>query len=241
MRSSMSKSLLGFVVLTACGGGTEPLADRLSGGDQWTLSASSTNEGGLVNGALTCDETAGAIHPVVPEEAGHLAAARYRVDEPVHLCTIRYLLAGAFDPAGNLSECRSHLAHEVLVFKSQDPNPDADPVILHRFEIEGTGELEERARIVSVDMEGGLPILDLEAGDYLYIAVRMTATSIEDFLCIGSCGTPVPPTSVAWWSNAREPPFDWLPLSDFGIEQYYQFALDVRARNSGRDTPCPGR
>jgi hypothetical protein len=234
----------GLAILTAlsaasCSDDTEPLSESLVVGASGVIDPNFRTVDDFEHGSFSCDNTSSFIFPVLPDEAGHFAASRFESTADVELCSIRYQLSG---PATNAPvECESYLEHEVWVFKSDSGEPDAEPELIETFTVAGGEQLDERSRIVSLDIPNGLPITRLQPGEYLFIAVQMAASGTTASLCISACGSPTPDPNVSWWSNAAEPPFNWARLSDFGIENYYNFVLDVRPYDSANSAPCEGR
>jgi len=222
----------------ACGEDEAPLCDESVVGATGVIDPNFRTVDDFEYGTFACDNTSLFIFPVLPDEAGHFAASRFESEADVDLCSIRYMLSG---PVTNAAiECQSYLEHEVLVFKS-GAEPEASPEVIQTFTVAGGEQLDERVRIVSLDLPNGLPITRLRPDEYLYIAVQMAAGSDTSTMCIAACGAPTPEPGVSWWSNAAEPPFSWARLSDFGIENYYSFVLDVRPYDPDNSAPCEGR
>jgi len=189
-------------------------------------------------GSFGCIESF-ALSPVLPEEEGHYAAARFQVDEPSSLCTVRYLLVG--DLAGEII-CENFVAHEALIFKGPSEAPPTEiPNDALRFDVAGA-DIRERGRIVSFDRPTNEPLLNLEAGDTFYVAIKMNAGVEGRPMCLSTCQDNSPQPRDSWWSNAAEPPFAWAQLADFGLDLRLKVVLDLRKpQSNGQPAICVGR
>lgn len=227
------------LLIASCDDDSDPLCGSGVVGATGVIDPSFGTVDDFEYGSFSCDNTSVFVFPVLPDEAGHFAASRFESTADVELCSIRYQLSGPQTDAP--IECESYLEHEVWVFKSDSGEPEADPELIEIFTVAGGAQLDERSRIVSLDIPNGLPITRLQPGEYLFIAVQMAAATNTASLCIAACGSPIPEADVSWWSNAAEPPFNWARLSDFGLEAYYSFILDVRPYDAANSAPCEGR
>jgi hypothetical protein len=194
-------------------------------------------------GVQACsEERSSVVRPFLPDEESHRLLARFESPVDGVLCTVRYLLVGAFNPNEPDARCRSHLRHRVQVFASREPTPARDPTDVVEFVAEKAfredGELyNERGRLNSFDTEDGGPILFLDEGDYIFVSIEMAADEGSTHLCVALCADGQPSPRETWWSQAREPPFSWTELDNFGLSGKPMVLLDIRPLQADGSAP----
>jgi hypothetical protein len=191
-------------------------------------------------GSFSCDDTASVTLPDLPDEVGHFFASRFETTASVDICTIRYALVGGL--GGAELRCASYLEHTAVLFKTTSSRPpDRFPDDAIRLNIDGTEDLDDGLRVISYDVEGGQPIMRLDPGEYLYVAVEMVATPDNATMCISSCSAGDFDPETTWLSNSDSEPFAWETLqASSGLDSYYLFLLDVRPPDDTVERPCPG-
>jgi hypothetical protein len=162
------------------------------------------------------------IGPVLPDEAGDLAAARITPPSyPFEVTSVSYKLTG------QTPVCGTDIAHAVRVFAAPSADaPPAEPAGVQRIEVDGAAT-DERVRIVTVPLPE--PIL-LEEGDDLFVAIEMLANDAQTIaVCLDGCAIDAE-DHRQFWSTESEAPHSWATLYSYGIAQDYAIWATGAAR-----------
>lgn len=223
----------GFVIAVAgCGGGGDNGDD--GGDDDNAPDAASTNDPDAavsptpvalanVPSLATCPGVdLFSITPILPDEAGHFAAARLTPETyPVDVTTVAYDLA----VPGAGGDCDLTLAHTVEVYVDTAIAPAARPsdgTLVHRIDVPGGAAANH-----AVELTLPTPI-HLTTGQSVFVAVKLVGDDTANptsALCIAACRTAAGAISdVDYWSNAAAEPFAWADMvDDFGFT--YNFTI----------------
>lgn len=213
------------LTLAACGddGGSTAQPDAATTHDAPPPDTSTPTPVTLSNVPALADCPGGdrfSIAPVIPQEVGHLAAARLvPASYPVQITKVAYDLAV---PAGG-GDCDLSFAHTVEVYVDTAVAPNARP---------STGTLVHSISVpagVATDhtVELTLPsAVTLTTGQSLFVAVKLTGNDLNPptkALCIGACRVATGAKSdVDYWSNAAAEPYAWADMvDDFGFTYNY--------------------
>jgi hypothetical protein len=162
------------------------------------------------------------IGPVLPDEAGDLAAARITPPSyPFEVTSVSYKLTG------QTAVCGTDIAHAVRVFAAPTADaPPAEPADVQRIEVDGAAT-DERARIVTLPLD--TPIV-LEDGEDLFVAIEMAANqALTVAVCLDGCAIQAEDRRQ-FWSTESEAPHSWATLYSYGIAQDYAIWATGEAR-----------
>jgi len=170
----------------------------------------------ITNAPATCTMT-GSVGPVLPREAGHLAAGALTPPRyPFTVASIAYLLAT------DSVRCESTLAHHVELYVAPTATPPNDPTTAI-----STTSIDVAASAAATAMTTGDrgvtltldPAITLGDGQVLVVAIALAVNGDgSKSLCVASCTDEVSMVGQNWWSNAAAPPFAWTDLKHFGFD-----------------------
>ena len=162
----------------------------------------------LTNVSPACREYE-ALGPTEGHE-GALAVTRIEADAPFHLDHIRLQMAHTVPFGGT---CDATIPFEVELFRGMGALHDANPEVVETFSIAASDIID--FPVFQIDLEPATTV-DLEAGEALFIAIHMETELDGRTVCVDTCNDPVV-VGLAGWSQATEPPYTWVPLTDFGV------------------------
>lgn len=155
------------------------------------------------------------IAPILPDEAGHLAATTLTPPSyPFEVTAVAYDLLGT----AAAGACNSTLAHRVDVFVIAGNEPPADPddaVSMVSFDVAADPAATE-SRLVEVELDESIV---LEEGQSLVVAVQMAGDAeLATSVCLQACRDTGGVADLDWWSNAAASPYAWADMvGDFGF------------------------
>lgn len=213
---------------TGTGGSTaaETTAAETTAADSTTGETTGGDAGVLGNTPVPCKED-DYVFPLLPAEAGHWAATTLTPSVyPYEVQSVAYELSGG--AAGG--QCNNSFAHQVAIFVSDGPQPDAAPSMnaggYVAYPIDEDPAATE-ARLVELELDA--PIV-LEDGQSIVVAVQLTAEG-DSSLCIAACFDTGGLPELDWWSNAVDEPFSWADMvADFGFPSNFT----IQAFGAGR-------
>ena len=155
------------------------------------------------------------VAPILPDEAGHLAATTLTPPSyPFEVTQVAYDLLGTDAPGA----CDSTLAHRVELYVIEGAAPPADPAdAVSSLTIDvDADEAAVEERIVTLDLEA--PIV-LAEGQVLVVAVEMVGNDeLSASACVRACRDTGGIAELDWWSNAAAVPYAWADMvGDFGF------------------------
>lgn len=228
MKSRHSLVVLLGLSLAACGG-SEPSVDagppdltvvdlgRDSGTEpDATAPDLGADAGGAIvlsNLAASCTAPTDSVFALLPEEAGHYAAARLMPSAyPFSVTSIDYRVGHL---AGQLPQCDGGLAHRVNVFVIDGdvpgPAPSTDGTLVQSFDVPAATVVDFRS--IHLDLA---PAVVLADGQSIVIAVQQAVddpSAPTKVCCIATCaGDPTAVPAVDYWSSAPAEPYDWQDL-----------------------------
>jgi hypothetical protein len=168
------------------------------------------------------------ISPILPDEAGHLAATRLTPDAyPFVVERIEYT-AGSPD----VIECNGGLSHRVEVYVSKDAAPSTSPsqdgTLVDTITVAAEeGAAAPHVRWVSVELNKELV---LQEGESVYIAVEQAgndSANPTEATCLVACSAPGSVSGVDFWSNAiMGATYSWADMvADFGFSQNFDISV----------------
>jgi hypothetical protein len=155
------------------------------------------------------------ISPILPDEAGHLAATTLTPSAyPFEVTAVAYDVLGT----AAAGACNSTLAHRVDVFVIAGSEPPADPddaVSVVSLDVAADPAATD-SRTVEVALDEAIV---LEDGQSLVVAVQMVGDAeLATSLCLQGCRDTGGVAGLDWWSNAALPPYAWADMvGDFGF------------------------
>jgi len=169
----------------------------------------------ITNAPATCTMT-GSLGPVLPREAGHLAAGALTPPSyPFTVASIGYRLAA------DSERCESTLAHHVELYVVPSGTPPNDPttaISTTSIDVAATADaiaMTTGDRGVTLTLD---PAITLRNGQVLVVGIALAVNGDgSKSLCVASCTDEVSMVGQNWWSNAAAPPFDWTDLKHFGF------------------------
>ena len=154
----------------------------------------------------------------LPEELGHLAAARLTPRAyPFEVTKISYELAGP----ETYDACDDTFAHRVEIWVETTATPSATPTLHETIDV--SAQPEPTANIFRKVTRTLATPLTLTAGQHLYVAVELQGETVAETttsLCIEACAD-VPQPDRNFWSNAVAAPYSWMTLADAGLDWNY--------------------
>ncbi len=176
----------------------------------------------LANTSIPCAGTAGSTWPILPAEAGHVAATRLDPGGPFVVTTVRYRTAG---PLGN-PQCAGGLAHTVDIFVGSGTQPPAQPSATMVQSVNQPQQANvQTSRVYTVELN---PPVTLAPGESIFIGVHMAASSGYS-LCLEHCDEGSAQTGVDFWSNSATEgagyPWDDM-VADFGFPNNFMMEAD---------------
>ena len=171
----------------------------------------------LSNAPLPCEQIS-AIAPYLPDEAGHHAASVLTPSAyPFTVSMIEYTL----EEPPDISTCNSSLAHrlEISVLAADQAlptSPQTEAVQFISLDIPSSIMDTERRVILQNLTE---PIV-LSEGERLMVSVSLEAVNAEH-LCIAVCEDEMALANLELWSNRPNTPYDWISMSEFGINSEF--------------------
>lgn len=204
----------------------ETTAGETTAADTTAGESTGGDDGVLGNTPVPCKDD-DYVFPLLPAEAGHWAATTLTPPAyPYEVQRVVYELAGG--AAGG--QCNNSFAHQVAIFVSDGPEPDASPSAnaagYVAYPIDEDPAATD-ARLVEIELD--MPIV-LEDGQSIVVAVQLTAMG-DSSLCIAACFDTGGLPELDWWSNAVDEPFAWADMvADFGFPSNFTIQAFGAAR-----------
>jgi hypothetical protein len=158
-----------------------------------------------------------AVSPL-PGEEGEWAAVELDPGANVAVSEVHYTLSGLDSDIEDI-HCNTGLAHAVKVFVSSAGAPDDEPFFQYGKVIPASA-IDLPTREITLTLPHDIAVLP---GQRLFLAVKMVWPPGEESLCWRACRFPASAgVGTDYWSPTLSSPFDWTPLSAFGLHDQYK-------------------
>jgi hypothetical protein len=155
----------------------------------------------------------GYVYPL-PGNEGHLYAVRLTPPSyPYRVTEVHYELDGS-------DSCDPSAPHRVELSVGSGVEPSNTPNLVATLQIPA-GDSAASFRVVKEQLP--TPIV-LQAGEQLFVAVSLP----WETSCIAGCHG-AQEADRDYWSNATQPPYDWVTLMSYGTDMHARIGVDGTA------------